>query len=106
MSARPDGLNDEQARAALHLGGPLLIDAGAGSGKTRTLTQRIVYALTPGAVPGWQPAGVDEVLAITFTEKAAGEIGERVRRALRRAGRPEDARRQAGVATHRCPVCP
>ncbi len=89
----PAGLNEGQARAARHLGRPLLIDAGAGSGKTRTLTQRIVCALTPGAVPGWVPASVDEVLAITFTEKAAGEIGERVRQALRKEGRTEDARR-------------
>jgi ATP-dependent helicase/nuclease subunit A len=93
MSQRADGLNDDQAAAARHLAGRLLIDAGAGSGKTRTLTQRILYALTPGAVERWEPAGVDEILAITFTEKAAGEIGERVRRSLRQAGRIDDARR-------------
>ncbi|HEY3317697.1 MAG TPA: UvrD-helicase domain-containing protein [Coriobacteriia bacterium] len=92
-SAGTEGLNEEQARAARHLAGPLLIDAGAGSGKTRTLTQRVVCALTPGSVPGWQAVSVEEILAITFTEKAAGEIGERVRRALRAAGRFEDARR-------------
>lgn len=94
MSDHPaDGLNPEQRLAALHLSGPLLVEAGAGSGKTRTLTQRLVCALTPGAVAGWDPTGVEQILAITFTEKAAGEIAERVRRALRRAGRPDDARR-------------
>jgi ATP-dependent exoDNAse (exonuclease V) beta subunit len=92
-----DGLNVEQARAAGYLDGPMLVDAGAGSGKTRMLTQRVLCALTPGVVPGWQSAEVDEVLAITFTEKAAGEIGERVRRALRKAGRVEDARRLDGA---------
>jgi ATP-dependent helicase/nuclease subunit A len=90
---RPDGLNSEQRRAAECLAGLLLIDAGAGSGKTRTLTERMVRAVTPGAVAGWEPADVDRILCITYTAKAAGEISERVRRALRRAGMQEDARR-------------
>ena len=77
-------LTPQQRACVEHVNGPLLVSAGAGSGKTFMLTQRIAYALLNPELSG--VTDIDQVLAITFTEAAAAEIKARVRNKLREEG--------------------
>lgn len=100
-------LEEKQRRIVETLEGPLFVSAGAGSGKTFTLTQRVLYALKPGSKPRDQWAdpgvpeafldGIDQVLAITFTDKAAQELKERIRSALRGEGLEAEAEKVDGA---------
>src|SRR5919109_2785812 len=76
MPSSLDGLNAEQRRAVTHSGGPLLVVAGAGTGKTRGITRRFAWLVENGTRP-------DEVLALTFSTPAAAEMRERLETLIR-----------------------
>lgn len=87
MAAWDEGLNDDQRRAVLHDGGPLLVVAGAGTGKTRMLVSRLARLLDEGVAP-------ERILLVTFSRRAAAEL---VRRAGGMAGAERARRVQAGT---------
>ena len=84
------GLNPQQREAATHGDGPLLIVAGAGTGKTATLVHRVAWLIAGGVDPG-------RILLLTFTRRAAAEMLRRAENLLRRLGRRPARRRASGA---------
>ncbi|NOX54610.1 MAG: UvrD-helicase domain-containing protein [Planctomycetes bacterium] len=76
-----EGLDPEQREAAMHVSGPLVVVAGPGTGKTRTLTRRLAYVIAEGH------AAPEQCLTLTFSRRAVAELQERLRRLLPKAGR-------------------
>jgi len=87
MTALLDDLNPAQREAVEHVDGPLLILAGAGSGKTRVLAHRVAHLVATGVPPG-------QIVAVTFTNKAAGEMRDRIAGLI-----GPEATRQATIGT-------
>ena len=83
MADHLTGLNNKQKEAALHMKGPLLIVAGAGAGKTKTITHRIVNLIKEGVAP-------EKILAVTFTNKAAKEMRERIISEIKKSAKGQD----------------
>ncbi len=81
--AHLNGLNNMQREAAMHKDGPLLIVAGAGAGKTKTITHRIINLIKEGINP-------NEILAVTFTNKAAKEMKERIIKEIEKSAKGQD----------------
>ncbi len=94
-------MTPDQARAVETVTGDVAISAGAGSGKTTVLAARFAHALSPAADAPWAPATIGEMLTITFTRKAAGEIAERVRRVVGETVSREQSRKvdEAWIST-------
>ena len=84
MEEHLENLNSKQKEAAIHRDGPLLIVAGAGAGKTKTITHRIVNLIINGVAP-------EEILALTFTNKAAKEMQEKILKNIEKYAKGQDA---------------